>query len=139
MKAVLDCNVIVSGLIRPDGAPAQALNAFIEGRLEVILSPSILEEYRRILQSPKVRRYTSLSIDGLESFLTSFALAAFWVEDRTSANPIVLLDPSDDIYLLAAAEGRADYLVSGDNHLLAIKRYQDIPIVTPREFVRALG
>ena len=138
MRTVLDCNVVVSGLIRPDRAPAQLLNALIEGRFEAILSPAILEEYRRILRAKKVRRYIVLSSDGVESLLAGLALAAVWVEDQTSTSPIVVEDPSDDVCLLAAAEGTADYVVSGDQHLLAVKRYEGIPIVSPREFLDTL-
>ena len=71
--------------------------------------------------------------------LASLALAAFWAEDRASANPIVVEDPSDDIYLLAASEGQADAVVSGDSHLLALRRFEGIPIVPPREFIQRLG
>ncbi|MBI4248049.1 MAG: putative toxin-antitoxin system toxin component, PIN family [Elusimicrobia bacterium] len=138
MKAVLDCNVIVSGLIRPDRPPAQIVNAFIEGRFEAVLSPAILEEYRRILHARKVRRYIPLSPGGIEALLTGLALAAFWVEDQSLPAPIVVQDPSDDIYLMAAAEGQADYVVSGDRHLLALRKYEGIPIVSPRDFLQAL-
>ena len=51
---------------------------------------------------------------------------------------IVAADPDDDIYLAAASEGLADYLVSGDRHLLDLVEYEGIPIVTPREFLDLL-
>ncbi len=138
MRAVLDCNVVVSGLIRSDRPPAQVLNALLQGRFEAVLSPAILEEYRRILYTRKVRRYIPLSSNGIEMLLTGLALAAFWVDDEASANPIVVQDPSDDIYLLTAATGQADSIVSGDHHLLTLRKYEGIPILSPRDFLQTL-
>lgn len=138
MKAVLDCNVVVSGLIRADRPPAKVLHALIQGDFDPVLSPLILQEYRRVLRDPKVRRYIPLSPDGIEALLAGLALAAFWVEDQSVQAPIVIEDPSDDIYLLAASDAGADYVVSGDRHLLALRRHEDIPIVTPRDFLQIL-
>lgn len=139
MRAVLDCNVVVSGLIRPDGPPAQIMRAFLQGNFETALCPAILKEYGLVLRTPKVRRCIPVSIDEIDAFLTTLALAAFWIEDPTPAAPIILQDPSDDIYLLAAAQARADCVVSGDRHLLGLQRYEDIPILSPRDFLQTLG
>jgi predicted nucleic acid-binding protein len=51
---------------------------------------------------------------------------------------IVAADPADDIYLAAATDGLADYVVSGDRHLLDIRVHEGIPVVTPREFLDLL-
>ena len=51
--------------------------------------------------------------------------------------PVVKRDPDDDRILACAAVAQADWIVSGDDHLLSLKRYRDIPIVTPRQFARA--
>ncbi len=62
--------------------------------------------------------------------------------DRYSDSPeplgIVSADPSDDIFLACALVAEADYIVSGDKHLLELKSFADIPILTPRQFLRHL-
>jgi predicted nucleic acid-binding protein len=73
---------------------------------------------------------TELWVDALQAI-------AIVVEDRAIA-PVIAADPADDIYLAAAAEGLADYIVSGDRHLLDLFAYEGIPIVTPRRFLDSL-
>ena len=138
MRAVLDCNVIASGLISAGKPPALVLKALVDGRFEAVLSPNILEEYRRILHSPKLRRYIPLPSNDIEALLTSLALTAFGVEDQETSTPIVTEDPSDDIYILAALEGEANSIVSGDRHLLDLQSHQGIPILSPRDFLQVI-
>jgi len=138
MRAVLDCNVYVSALIRPDGPPSKLLDAFTEGRFEAVVSAAILGELRRVLKYPKLRRRIVLDPMEQEAFLTALSLLSVWVEDRPAGETIVAADPSDDIYVLAAIEGKADYIVSGDAHLLALGAYDRIRIVSPKEFLEKL-
>jgi predicted nucleic acid-binding protein len=63
---------------------------------------------------------------------------AFWVEPEPAGHPLVAADPSDDAYLLASAESEADYLVSGDHHLLALREFETTAIISPREFLERL-
>ncbi|MBI1925537.1 PIN domain-containing protein [Candidatus Poribacteria bacterium] len=51
---------------------------------------------------------------------------------------VIKADPDDDKFIIAAVEGGADYIVSGDSHLKELKEYQGIKIVTPAQFVRIL-
>lgn len=51
---------------------------------------------------------------------------------------VITDDPSDNRYLECTVEGRADYVVSGDEHLLKLREYERIRIVRPAEFLRAL-
>ena len=92
----------------------------------------------RQFNNPKVKRYLRSASGEIEAVLTSLALNAFWVEDQGLTSPIIAADPSDDVYLLAAAEGEADFVVSGDRHLLALRKFEGIPILTPREFLGKL-
>ena len=61
LRTVLDANVVVSALIRPEGPPGQILDRVARGAgVRTIVSPAILDEYRRSLAYPKVRRYLTL-------------------------------------------------------------------------------
>ena len=53
-------------------------------------------------------------------------------------NVLVSQDPSDEKFLAIAIEGSADIIVSGDKHLLGLEKYQNIPILTPRQFLDLL-
>lgn len=138
MRAVLDCNVYVSALIRPGGAPARILDALVAKKFESVLSNAILAELRRVLSYPKIRRRIVLSAPEQEAFLSAVGLLAVWVSDRKAGSPIVAEDPSDDSYILAALEGMADCVVSGDAHLLRLGKYEGVAIVSPREFLRRI-
>ena len=138
MKAVLDCNVFLSALIRPGGPPALILAAMLRQKFELVLSPAIFAEYQRTVNYPKIRKRMLLSAKELQELEEDILVLAFWVEPGAILRPLVVADPSDDAYLLAAAEGAADYVVSGDHHLLTLKKYEGIPIIPPREFLQAL-
>ncbi len=138
MKAVLDCNVFISALIRPGGPPARILAALLRDEFEAVLSPAIVAEYRRAADYPKVRSRIALSVKELSELLEDVLVLAFWVEPVAAREPLVAADPSDDAYLLAAAESHADYVVSGDRHLLDLIDYEGIPVVPPRQFLQAL-
>lgn len=139
MRAVLDCNIYVSALIQSKGPSARILDALIQEKsFECILSPLILEEVRRVLRYPRLRRRIVLSPQEQEEFLNAFSILSLWVEDIPADHPIIHEDPSDDIYLQAAVEADADAIVSGDKHLLALRKYQGIPILTPQKFLKSL-
>ena len=138
MRAVLDANVIVSGLIRPQGPPGQILVRLLRDHaFEIVASPAMLDELRRSLRYPKLRKYLRLEKEGIDVWVEALAALAVIVEGRVTER-IVIADPADDIYLAAAVDGLADYIVSGDRHLLDIAMYAGIPIVSPRKFLERL-
>lgn len=51
---------------------------------------------------------------------------------------VIQADPDDDKFVIAAVEGFADYIVSGDHHLLDVKKYEDITILSPNDFLNIL-
>lgn len=134
MRAVLDPNVLVSALISRRGAPAKLLAAWQEGRFELVVSPLVLEELRRVLRYPKLRRL--LAAEDAEQAVRWLADAAAGVEDPEAAAPVRSADPGDD-YLIALAAGQKAALVSGDRHLLELK--ERIPVYSPREFLGVVG
>lgn len=136
MRAVLDCNVFLSALIRPGGPPALILAALLRQEFELVLSPAIFAEYQRAANYPKIRKRIILSRQELQELEQDLLVLAFWVEPIAAKRPLVIADPSDDAYLLASVESQADHIVSGDHHLLALREYEGIPIITPRYFLQ---
>jgi putative PIN family toxin of toxin-antitoxin system len=138
LRAVLDANVLVSALIRPQGPPGRIVAAVIEERaFELVVSVPILDELRRCLNYPKVRRRIAATAEDLDLWISALDLIAEPAEGTLEARG-VSGDPDDDQYLAAALGGRAQFIVSGDRHLLGLQTYEGVRIVTPREFLRLL-
>ncbi|GAC1316776.1 MAG: hypothetical protein NVSMB25_03160 [Thermoleophilaceae bacterium] len=130
MRAVLDPNVVIAGLISKKGAPAQLLSAWRGGRFEVVVSSLLLEELERGLGYPKLRR--RLSAGDADAAVRWLADGATHVPDAAHPPPVSSRDPGDD-YLIALAAGQNAALVSGDRHLLDMKGR--IPVYSPRDFL----
>lgn len=127
-SAVLDSNVIVSGL-GWSGAPARIIEAVLAGELVLVTSSPLLAELRRVLAYPKLAR----AIPDGSRLADLLEMSSVVVEpSRVFA---VVEDESDNRVLEAAVAAGADYIVSGDGHLLTLGLFQGIPILTPAEFV----
>ena len=131
-QAVLDANVYISAAVHPGGVPGRLLDRLGHGQFEVVLSPAIVEELRRVLAYPKLRKAIRIDIP-LEQWLQAIVMLADVVGDRPLL--AVCQDPDDDKYVAAALEGRAELVVTGDQAFLALKEHEDIRVVSPREFL----
>jgi len=128
IRIVLDTNVIVSALVF-GGVPRGVLELAEAGQCEFFYSEPIQSEVRRVLAE---------KFDWSEAMLRE-ALSVLWsmgsiVAPRASIHAVVD-DPDDDHILECAVEARAQFIVSGDRHLLALEKYRSVSIVTPRQFV----
>jgi len=138
LRAVLAANVIISAAIQPKGASGQILMRLLQDTaFELIVSPPILSEVRRSLSYPRVRKYLRMSREDLDLWVTSIELFSQPVEGSRRIH-VVEADADDDKYIEAAVEGLAQFIVSGDSHLLDLKTYETIRIVTPRMFLSLL-
>ncbi len=142
--AVLDTNVFVSGLISPKGPPAAILRALRVERFILVSSPPINDEIIRVLNRPNIRdRY------GLGDRVFDVAFILWELAELVTDVPDVRVssDPDDNKFLATAQAGRADYLVTGDpslhsgqvvGDLLRLRKYKQVAIISPREFVSVL-
>ena len=134
MRAVLDPNVVISGVLSSRGAPADVLRAVAAGEFELIVSQSLLDELGRALAYPKLRRHISEACAA--ELVRWVAGSATVVVDPDADPPAHSLDPDDD-YLIGLASAHSAALVSGDKHLLALER--EIPMFSPRAFLALLA
>ena len=135
MRVVLDANVLVSAAISAAGPPRQIVSAWVDGRFELIASPALLEELSDVLARPRFRRFISIATAG--DFIDGLAEDAEILDDPP-AQPGLSPDPDDDYLITLARAAKADYLVSGDRHLLDLTD-PDPPVLTPRQFLDLLG
>ena len=134
MRAVLDPNVIISGLLSPTGTAARVLRAWESGEFELVVSTALLEELERALTYPKLRR--RINEEDARSVLHWLAESATSASDPKASPAITSADPGDD-YLIALAESRRAILVSGDKHLLDLA--DEIPVFPPALFLDLLS
>jgi uncharacterized protein len=132
MRVVLDTNVILSGILF-GGKPRQILSAVVAGTLKMIISEAIVSELKGVLQRPKF----GLTSQIVESIVAELSSVAEWVVPKNHVE-IIKNDVSDNDVLDCALEGKADYIVSGDEHLLKLERCGKISIVNPDSFLRLL-
>lgn len=137
VRVVIDANVLVSALIRPDSVPRQLLVRLAQGEFELLLSSAITAELRRALSYPKVRRYLRIPPAEVDLWVLALEVVSIPVEPTTIPS-IVTADPDDNIYIAVALEGRADHIVTGDSHLLDVGEYEGIRLVRPRVFLDTL-
>ena len=128
MKAILDTNVLISGIFF-SGTPYEILAAWRDRKIELIISPEILEEYRRVGEEMEIK------FPGIEiaPFLELLAIEATMVAVMPLTES-VCTDPDDDKFLACAIASKARVICSGDKALLKTTGYQGIEVLTPRSF-----
>lgn len=133
IRVVLDANIYVSALLKPLGLQAQLIRKGIEGVFQPILSRTIFVELCRVLGTKKITDRLPLSRNQVKKILEHLVEVSSWTADEVRVSACE--DSDDDIYLACAKEGAADFLVSGDDHLLKMQEWEGIRIVSTRLFL----
>ncbi len=129
MKVVLDTNVVVSGVFF-GGTPGRVLEAWRDGKVELVVSADVLDEYRRVGERLE-QKFPGVS---LAPFVALVATNATFVDPDPLPEP-VSRDPDDDPFIACAVAGGCDAIVSGDRHLLEVSGYRGIEVLTPRKLL----
>lgn len=132
MRIVLDTNVVASAVFF-GGRPYQLLHFIMEGRVDVVASKEIVDEYEDIVHRLQ-QKYPAISTKiPLQEFIARFEII------RVSSDIHISRDPDDDKFISCAVDGKCIYIVSGDNDLLSIGNYRDIEILTVVDFLNRFG
>lgn len=134
LRAVLDVNVIISAPLSPRGAPAGALRAWLQGEIDLVVSPALLTELERALAYPKLAARVTPS--EAEELIDLLSRTAIMVDDPPGPPPVRSADPDDDDVLSLAAAARA-VIVSGDRHFTDLPG--QLPVYTPAQFLDLLA
>jgi uncharacterized protein len=132
-KVVLDTNVLISGVIAL-GYSASIIDAARREEIQLVTSTHLLEEFSDVISRRHITRKYPKATENAETlldFLRAFAILASGIPDEQAVSP----DRDDDFVLACALEKKVDCIVSGDPHLLGLKVYKGISILTPKEFV----
>ena len=129
IRIVLDTNVLVSAIVF-GGNPRRIIESILEGSVHLILSREILDELEGVLcrrkfgMSPPIARNISNELESICDIVAP--------EHRVT---VMTSDPYDNMVLECAAEAKADYIISGDTHLLDLCEFEGIKIVNPARFL----
>lgn len=137
-RLVIDTNVFVSGLISGAGLPARILRAVQGKRAIHLVSDPIVEEYLRVLDYPRIRRFRKVN----DAFVADIAAYLVYQTERVELQSRIRMspDPDDDVFLNTAVDGGATLLISGDKtDLLALRTVEGIQIVSVGEALFRLG
>lgn len=132
MQAVLDTNVLISGLLW-HGPSADCLLAAERGDFDLVLSESILDELREKL----IAKFAYSRADAALAVARIRIVAQ--IVPTMGQGGWVVNDPDDDKIVETAVNGGAELIVSGDRHLLALVHLAGIEVIEPREFLRRLS
>lgn len=133
IRAVLDTNVWISGLLSASGAPAELIERFEDGTFDAVVCPSLLAELSEVVTRPWFRG--RLSPDDAHRFVQHIRAIALEFPDQQLQDRLCR-DPDDD-YLIGLALAADAILVSGDRDLLTLAD-PPMPILAPRAFLDAL-
>jgi putative PIN family toxin of toxin-antitoxin system len=135
IRAVIDTNLFISGLIAEQGYTFQLQELWISGAFELVVSEKILEEIRKTLLKPHLHK-KPFFLKGEENEIIELIRerALIVTQDRYQTDKIKK-DQSDNKFLACALEAQADYIVSGDKHLLELKHFHGIQLVDAKTFV----
>lgn len=133
-RVVIDTNVVLSALLFKSGRVSWLVPLWQFGRLTLIVSKATASELMRGLKFPKFK----LTPDEQTAVLSAFLPYAEVFVVQGSVSAPACRDPDDDVFLALATQARADYLVTGDADLLAVRGFKTCPIVTPEQFRRQI-
>ena len=129
---VLDSNVLISAIVF-GGIPRVILESIIEGKLKLAFSEALAEEFGAVLQGKKFRlspQITDLIITELQSISETFY--------PTTTVSVIKKDPADNKVIECAIAANANFIISGDAHLLELGEYRNIKILSPSDFCRTI-
>lgn len=128
MKAVFDTNVLIAAFLT-EGLCSGLLIRARKQAFNLVLCDDIIREFEGILL--KKFKLTSTDISEISAIVSQAASKRL---HKLGPIPNICRDPNDDMIIACAIDAAADYIVTGDEDLLILKRYQDIAIINPRNF-----
>jgi len=131
MRIVLDTNIFISAVL--GGKLGVIVDEWKTAKFKLIITDSIAREYLEVINRPKFKIPQDEIIAATDYLLQ---ISEFVTPEEEIH--IIITDSTDNKFLEAALAGKVDFIVSGDNHLLDLKSFKEIPIITAREFISLL-
>lgn len=133
MRIVTDTNVLLSSSFWT-GASFTIVEMSKQREIDLILSDAIIDEFRKVLQYKEVQEKIKDKNLEMKRTVEELISIATMVEPKEKVN-IIEEDPDDNKILECAIEGKVNYIITKDNHLLKLKEFRGIKIITPEDFI----
>ena len=133
MKITLDTNVLISSTMWDNSVAFKLLKKLIENEEEIFTTADILDEYQKVLK--RDFKYTKEETDKISTEVIIRFLKIVEINERIDE---IKEDPTDNKILECAVESNSEYILSYDKHLLNIKEFRGIKIITPEEYLEIL-
>lgn len=138
-RIVADTNIVVSGLFWR-GAPRQILDLARIQTVVLCASPMLLDELADVIARPKFERMLRVASLSVDELVLNYARMTEIVDvSRQDVPRVVIADPDDDHVIACAVAAQVDMVVSGDQHLLSLDAYHDIPILAATQALQRIG
>ena len=135
-KVVIDTNVFVSAFIF-GGLMEKFIDLIDDNMIQACFSPETLKELHLILSHSKFQKRRETLPFSVDAFLKNLLSKSIIVYPQTIVK-VIKDDPSDDKFLACALSCQASFIISGDKHLLKLKKFHKIPILQPKEFLKII-
>lgn len=135
MRIVTDTNVLISATFWY-GDSFRILELVEKGKIKLILSPEILDEYTKVLQYEEIQE--KIRDKHLNILLTVGKIAELAEIIILQSTHKLIRDSDDDKFINCAMDGKAEWIISKDEDLLALKEFQGIKIIKPEEFLKMI-
>lgn len=137
MRTVVDTNVLLSGFISRKSYPAKVVDNWVGKGFKPVVSGEIIQEYCHVFVRDKFSVLGSVEerLNLIDRMLSFDHVVLVSPKEKIC---LIRDDPKDNIFIECATAGECDFIVSGDQHLLGLKEYNNIKIVTAKEFVKLL-
>lgn len=136
VKVVVDTNVVISSAVSIDGNPALIFEMLLLEKIINYITQEIIDEVKEVIKRPRIAK--KLSLVEQEFIIKNFENFSKKIKPIEKLD-IIKDDPDDNKFLECAIAASAEYIISGDKHLLILKQFRDIKVVSPAEFVRIIN
>lgn len=133
-RVVIDTNIFISGLLKSP-TNRQIIEALKKSEFTLITSPQILDELIGVIARPKFNNV--ITRETAEKLIETIKTQAILVKP-TRCFDVIKDDPPDNRFLEASLEAKVDFIISGDHHLISLKIFRNIPIITSAKFLKLL-
>jgi len=134
MKITADTNVLISATFWH--GPSDRIISKAEAKeIRLVLSEQIIKEYAEVLDYEEIQNKIKNKNLVMKHTLSKIISISNIIGTKTKLN-VIKDDPDDNKILECAIDGNVDFIVSNDRHLLKLKEYGNIPILTPDEFAK---
>ena len=128
-RIIFDTNLLISFLLFQDYSKLDSILS--QKKIVLLFSQALIDEFIEVAQRPKFKKYFSPS--DLQTLLLRISERSIFIDVTSQVN--ICRDPKDNFLLSLAKDGKASHLITGDNDLLTIKKYQKTAILTLTEYL----